>query len=76
MSRTGYTLACLLMLSTVSFGQTVETGELQGTVTDQTGGVLVEVSVSLVSDSGQMWAVETDSEGRYSFETIPLDATS
>lgn len=71
MSRTGYTLACLLMLSTVSFGQTVETGELQGTVTDQTGGVLVEVSVSLVSDSGQMWAVETDSEGRYSFETIP-----
>lgn len=50
--------------------QPVGTGGLRGTVTDQTGGVLVGATIT-VSGAGGEHRTATDSQGRYRFDGLP-----
>ena len=53
-------LVCVFALASATGAQTVNTGELRGTVTDPSGGVIVEASVVLDNGAGQTWNVATD----------------
>jgi hypothetical protein len=65
---------CALALGTIpSAQQTAEVvpGVVHGTVTDQTGGVIVGASVTLVDSRGQKSTTATNDLGAYAFEGIP-----
>ncbi len=74
--RVGIWLAfflCTLAISAPALlAQTPGTGALTGTVTDQSGGVVPNVTVTLTSvDTGQVRATMTGSDGAYSFNLLP-----
>jgi Carboxypeptidase regulatory-like domain len=58
-------------LATAAFAQSLNTSELHGTVTDQTGGVISRASVTLESADARKRNVKTDREGGYRFEQVP-----
>jgi hypothetical protein len=58
-------------LATAAAAQSLNTSELQGTVTDQTGGVISRASVTLASADARKRNIKTDREGRYRFERVP-----
>jgi hypothetical protein len=68
--RLGAALVCLVMFARASGAQTARTGELHGTVTDQTRAVVVGASVVLANDAGQSWNMATDGMGRYTFADL------
>jgi len=68
-------------LAGVGFAQTPASGAVQGTVTDQTGGVLVDASVIISGKSGErktttngqgVYTVEALAPGKYSVKVIAL----
>jgi len=63
---------CLLaLLPTLSVAQTTTTGELSGTVTDASGAVVPNASVSLKSvDTGSVQSTQTDATGFYKFSLL------
>src|ERR1700690_2503242 len=67
-------VACLCILLVPSLGaQTASTGALTGTVTDSSGAVIPNVSVTAVSaDSGASRTATTGSDGSYSIALLPL----
>ena len=65
------TLAGLLLSSTATFAQSFTTGEISGTVTDPSGAVLPNVSVTLKSvDKGNTQTGTTNSQGAYRFSLL------
>ncbi|HJZ73897.1 MAG TPA: carboxypeptidase-like regulatory domain-containing protein [Vicinamibacterales bacterium] len=62
---------CALALGTVTFAQPQTSSELHGTVTDQTGGVILGASVTLADGRGQKWTTVTNDRGGYVFERVP-----
>src|SRR6266705_743695 len=65
-------LALVLLLPALSSAQTV-TGTLQGTVTDQSGGVLPGTTVSARNrDTGQMRETVTNDVGYYVLSFLPI----
>src|ERR1700683_4623647 len=65
-------VAMLLFIFPVSMmGQTASTGALTGTVTDSTGAVVPNATVTVTSvDSGQVRTAMTDSSGSYKFSLL------
>jgi hypothetical protein len=66
-------VASLLVLSAPSLmAQTAASGALTGTVTDPTGAVVPNVTVTVTStDTGQVRAVSTDAAGTYKVGLLP-----
>ena len=64
-----FLLAITLVLTSTgvnSFGQTIVTGELSGTVTDQTGAAIPGVTVTAKNDSsGEIRSANTNQQGEY-----------
>ena len=60
----------LLAFITVAIAQPPNTSELRGTVTDQTGGVVVGATVTIRDDAGQTSETMTDGQGRYVFRQL------
>jgi hypothetical protein len=61
-----------LVWATMMLAQTASTGALTGTVTDSTGAVIPNVSVTLISGgTGQERTITTDAQGVYNFNLIP-----
>ena len=55
---------------TVAIAQSPNTSELHGTVTDQTGGVVVGAAVTIRDDAGQTSETMTDGQGHYVFRPL------
>jgi Carboxypeptidase regulatory-like domain len=67
----GIVMMVVLVCTGLSDAQPIPgTGELHGTVTDSTGGVIVAAAVTLRSASGQSWSGTTDGQGRYAFRNL------
>jgi hypothetical protein len=62
---------CGLALGAIAFAQPQPTGELDGTVIDQTGGVIVGASATLTSGQGHSSKTVTNDRGMYVFERVP-----
>src|SRR2546425_7715087 len=60
----------LLTFITVTIAQPSDTSELHGTVTDQTGGVIVGAVVTIRDEAGVMSETMTDGQGRYMFRQL------
>ncbi|MDA2934226.1 TonB-dependent receptor [Acidobacteria bacterium AH-259-D05] len=73
MTRTTINILCVLLLvSGIAWAQ-VTTGTISGTVSDETGGVLPGVEVTVTNtDTGGVRAVVTDDAGRYSAPNLTL----
>ncbi|MDQ1474222.1 MAG: hypothetical protein QOJ99_5702 [Bryobacterales bacterium] len=55
-----------------AFAQAVAVGEINGTVTDSTGQILIGAQVKATeTDKGQLHSGTTDTTGRYSFPNLP-----
>jgi hypothetical protein len=66
-----YAALILLLASSVSYAQRM-TGDLSGTVVDETGGVLPGATVVLTNDaSGTKRNTVTNTEGFFSFSAVP-----
>ena len=62
----------LLLLVPSLIAQTAATGALMGTVTDPTGAVVPNVTVTVTnSDTGQARTVTTDAAGTFKFGLLP-----
>src|ERR1022692_1696837 len=62
----------LLVLSSSLMAQTASTGALQGTVTDASGAVIPNATVTLTSTTtGQERSVTTQGDGTYRFPLLP-----
>src|SRR2546426_6579427 len=57
----------LLAFIPVTIAQPADTSELHGTVTDQTGGVIVGAAVTIHDDAGGISETTTDGQGHYVF---------
>ena len=74
--------AALLLTSNLSFAQTLTTGDVTGTLTDSSGAVIPDATVTLRSlDTGATRTVTSNNEGMYRFNLISpgryeLSATS
>ncbi len=65
------TLAGFLLSSTATFAQSFTTGEISGTVTDPSGAVLPNVTVTLKSvEKGNTQSGTTNSQGAYRFSLL------
>jgi hypothetical protein len=66
-------LGFLLMFASTSLGQSVSSGAIQGTIRDQSGGVLPGVTATLTSPALQVRELVqvTDTEGAYRFVDLP-----
>src|SRR5580693_4636642 len=65
------TAACCMLASTLAFAQSSTTGEISGTVTDPSGAVLPNVSVTLKSlDKGNTQTGTTNAQGAYRFSLL------
>src|SRR5579883_312698 len=63
--------AVLLLSAPILFPQTLTTGDISGTVTDQTGGVLRDVTVTLKNNgTGATQTTRTNSDGVYRFSFV------
>jgi carboxypeptidase family protein len=71
-SRITWSLALLFIAVTAAFGQNLVRGSIAGTVTDETGGALPGVTVTLTSPALQVASVlrVTDAEGKYQFPDL------
>ena len=70
----GAVLLALLLLTVVPclMAQTAATGALTGTVTDSTGAVIPNVTVTATSaDTGQARTSTTGADGTYKFSVLP-----
>jgi len=64
-------VAALLLASNLSFAQSLLSGDISGTVSDPSGGVLPGVTVNLKSlDSGSTQTTKTDQSGVYRFSLL------
>ena len=65
--------ACLLISVGTAFGQSVSSGTIQGTIRDQSGGVLPGVTATLTSPALQVRELVqvTDAQGEYRFVDLP-----
>src|ERR1700678_3861437 len=64
-------MAVCLLASTATFAQSSTTGEISGTVTDPSGAVLPNVTVTLKSsDKGNTQAGTTNAQGAYRFALL------
>jgi hypothetical protein len=63
-------LAYASLLPTPALAQATEMRQLQGTVVDQSGGVIFDAAVSLESRAQQTREIRTDHEGRYGFDQL------
>src|SRR5690348_18154652 len=62
----------LMACSPVSFAQTAGTGALTGTVTDPSGAVIPNVTVTAISvDTGQARTATTGTDGTYKISLLP-----
>jgi hypothetical protein len=70
----GWVLALLLMAgSGVSFAQSVASGDIRGTVTDQTGAIVPQVKVTVLdNDTGVSKDYFTDQDGLYDTSSIEI----
>ena len=63
-----FTIAILLCLASQSFGQTITTGDVTGTVKDSSGAVVPAATVTLKStDTGEARTAQTSDQGVYRF---------
>ena len=69
MGRSLLLVALLLMAASPGFAQS-GTGEVKGSVTDETGGALPGVTVELRSAAGEPAVTVTDGEGSYTFSGV------
>jgi len=60
----------LLAFIAVTIAQPLDTSELRGTVTDQTGGVVVGAAVTIRDNAGQISGTMTDGRGLYAFRRL------
>lgn len=68
----GLILVCMFLLSAQVEAQTATTGEIIGTVHDQSGAVIAGAQVEAVGDTGQVRSVQTNAQGFYRFaELVP-----
>src|ERR1700759_2365343 len=71
-ARIGIAFAGIALLSaTIALGQTLTTGDIAGTLTDPTGAVVPNATVTLRStDTGQSRTVTSNGSGEYRFTTL------
>lgn len=63
-------LVVLTVSSLMAFGQTSSTGSLSGTVTDPTGAVVPNASITLKSSTGQEFTVQTNDNGTFQIPSL------
>ena len=64
--------ACFLLLSPGLWAQSAGTGALTGTITDPTGGVVPNATVTLTkTDTNQVRTTNTGANGTYKFTLLP-----
>src|SRR6266566_4360353 len=63
-------LVVLTVCSLIALGQTTATGSLSGTVTDPNGAVVVNATVTLKSDAGQEFTVQTNDNGTFQIPSL------
>src|SRR5580698_7204505 len=76
-------LASLLLLATVSFSQTMTTGDIVGTATDVSGAIVPNATVTIkLVDTNETHSAKTNTNGQYRFSllqpgdyTVTADAT-
>lgn len=73
MRRSFYSLfaVIVLLLGVVPLIAQEQTTSVEGVVTDQSGAALPGATVEAVSSSGQRFATQSDSNGRYRFPALP-----
>jgi Carboxypeptidase regulatory-like domain/TonB-dependent Receptor Plug Domain len=65
------TAIAILFFGSVAFGQTIVTGAVSGTITDQTGSVIVGATLTLTSpDTGAKRSSTSDNSGFYNFSLL------
>src|ERR1019366_5193158 len=70
--QAGVLFVCFFLATTSVLAQTASTGALIGTVTDSSGAVVPNVTVTATSvDSGQARTSMTASDGSYKFNLLP-----
>lgn len=69
-------LACLLMLAGRLLAQTATTGEIIGTVHDQSGAAIAAAHVVATGETGQSRETQTNAEGFYRIADLPPGAYS
>src|SRR6476620_4013218 len=71
-----WALALLAIAVNPVLGQTVRSGSIAGTVTDESGGVLPGVTVTVAGPALQVPQLSrtTDAKGEYSFANLPIGA--
>ena len=79
MSKTmakGLFSCCVVFIANVCWAQT-GTGNIQGTVKDQSGAVVPKAKVTLVrTDTGRQYLSESNDVGFYVFPTLELGPTN
>jgi hypothetical protein len=63
-------LVVLTVCSLMALGQTSSTGSLSGTVVDPTGAVVANATVTLKSDTGQEFTVQTNENGTFQIPSL------
>ena len=67
------TLITLLSTSTVSYGQTVNSQQISGTVKDQSGSVVANATITVTNiGTGLVKTVKSNSDGNYIVLDIPI----
>lgn len=70
--RTAFRLFALVLASAASYAQTVFSGNIQGVISDPSGGVVPSVSVTLKNlDTAVTTTVTSSSSGNYRFSSLP-----
>jgi hypothetical protein len=69
----GQVLAVALLSASAVFGQAVAIGSISGVVTDQTGSFVPDATVQMTeTDKGTVHTGNTNAEGRYTFNNLPV----
>ncbi len=66
-------LFCVLLLTTVSIAQSDTTGRISGNITDSSGGLLPDATVTInQSATGLTRTVQTNVDGNYTLNSVPI----
>src|SRR5437660_3198327 len=63
-------LVLLIVFSAIAFGQVTTTGSLSGTVSDPTGAVVANATITLKAATGQEFTAQTNDNGNFQIPSL------